>query len=41
MNFLNPFQMTYMIIITLLLINDFFPVSFPSHKFHPRYFLEL
>ncbi|MGG0788914.1 hypothetical protein [Peribacillus simplex] len=39
MNFLIPFQMIYMIIITLLLINDFFPVSFLSHIVSPEVLL--
>ncbi|MDP1418264.1 hypothetical protein Q8G35_07555 [Peribacillus simplex] len=39
MNFLNPFQMIYMIIITLLLIYDFFPVFFLSDIFSPEVLL--
>ncbi|MED3907681.1 hypothetical protein [Peribacillus simplex] len=39
MNFLNPFQMIYMIIITLLLIYDFFPVFFLSDIVSPEVLL--
>lgn len=36
MNFLNPFRMIYMIIFTLLLIHDFFPVFFLSDIVSPE-----